>query len=238
MSIHNGARLRHLVRREVPVQVRARCLCEHEVVRGVAGAHPPFGPRSSSIWSLGVLSRAPGPALQQPSRKTHWSRHTRSSVSAASSLVRFSLCPSCRGDAANPWLVSAFITHFGCVSHHRFVYFRRVSSLLCISVFFFCFRRCTRTHQCSRITESTVFEHIHHKDRRQLQLFQRLALNDRTASYVCARSRHICSISFCLYVPTERDKYVWLVQSRRRPEKWTRTRNAGSRGSVTPDPAS
>ena len=23
---------------------------------------------------------------------------------------------------------------------------------------------------------------------------------------------HICSVSFCLYVPTERDKYVWLVQ--------------------------
>ena len=49
---------------------------------------------------------------------------------------------------------------------------------------------------------------------------------------------HICSISFCLYVPTERDKYVWLVQSRRRPEKWTGTRSAGSRGSATPDPVS
>ena len=49
---------------------------------------------------------------------------------------------------------------------------------------------------------------------------------------------HICSISFYLYVPTERDKYVWLVQSRRRPEKWTRTQRAGSRGSATPDPVS
>ena len=50
---------------------------------------------------------------------------------------------------------------------------------------------------------------------------------------------HICSISFCLYVPMERDKYVWLVQSRRRPEKWTRTWRAGSRGgSATPDPVS
>ena len=49
---------------------------------------------------------------------------------------------------------------------------------------------------------------------------------------------HICSVSLCLYVPTERDKYVWLVQSRRRPEKWTRTRKAGSRGSATPDPVS
>ena len=28
---------------------------------------------------------------------------------------------------------------------------------------------------------------------------------------------HICSVSLCLYVSTERDKYVWLVQSRRRP---------------------
>ena len=49
---------------------------------------------------------------------------------------------------------------------------------------------------------------------------------------------HICSVSLCLYVPTERDKYVWLVQSRRHPEKWTRTQKAGSRGSATPDPVS
>ena len=49
---------------------------------------------------------------------------------------------------------------------------------------------------------------------------------------------HICSVSLSLYVPTERDKYVWLVQSRRRPEKWTRTRKACSRGSATPDPVS
>ena len=44
VSIHNGARLRHLARREVSVQVRARRLREHEVERGVVGAHPPFGP--------------------------------------------------------------------------------------------------------------------------------------------------------------------------------------------------
>ena len=43
-SVHDGARLRHLARPEVPVQVRARRLREHEVVRGVAGAHPPVGP--------------------------------------------------------------------------------------------------------------------------------------------------------------------------------------------------
>ena len=52
VSIHNGARprhlararLQHLARREVSVQVRARRLREHEVVRGVLGAHPPVGP--------------------------------------------------------------------------------------------------------------------------------------------------------------------------------------------------
>ena len=62
--------------------------------------------------------------------------------------MRFPPSPSCRGDAANPWLESAFITHFGCVSRHLFVCFpqstviacvsRRVSSLL---VFLFGFSR-------------------------------------------------------------------------------------------------
>ena len=37
VSIHNGARPRHLARQEVSVQVRARRLREHEVVRGVVG---------------------------------------------------------------------------------------------------------------------------------------------------------------------------------------------------------
>ena len=37
--------------------------------------------------------------------------------------MRFSPSPVCRGDAANPWLESAFISHVGCVSHHRFVCF-------------------------------------------------------------------------------------------------------------------
>ena len=44
MSIHIGARLRHLARREVLVQVRARRFGEHEVVRDVVGAHPPVEP--------------------------------------------------------------------------------------------------------------------------------------------------------------------------------------------------
>ena len=40
------------------------------------------------------------------------------------------------------------------------------------------------THQRSRITESSVFKEIHHKDRRQLQLSKRRWLHDCTASYV------------------------------------------------------
>ena len=64
-SIHNGARprhlararLRHLARREVSVQVRARRLREHEVVRGVVGAHPSFWTRSSSTRGSWVCSR-------------------------------------------------------------------------------------------------------------------------------------------------------------------------------------
>ena len=44
----HGVLLEHvygiLLEGEVPVQVRARRLREHEVVRGVVGAHPPVGP--------------------------------------------------------------------------------------------------------------------------------------------------------------------------------------------------
>ena len=87
------------------------------------------------MWSPGVLSWAPG----QPC-DSHHARHTgqdtlvvpclrfgssitsRSvAAAAASSLMRFSPSPSCRGDAANPWLESAFITHVGCLSRHLFV---------------------------------------------------------------------------------------------------------------------
>ena len=162
MSIHNGALSRHLARalsrhlarREVSVQVRARRLREHEVVRGVAGAHPPFGPDHLRYVEPGCALVGTRPALQQPSRKTHslfrvcvvvLSSITSRSVAAAAarSLMRFSLSSSCRGYAANPWLESAFISHVGCVSHHRWVcfpqslvialYVRRVSSLLCVS---------------------------------------------------------------------------------------------------------
>ena len=53
-------------------------------------------------------------------------------------------------------------------------------------IFFFC------THEPSRTTQSTVFEHIHHKDRRQLQLFQRLALRRGRASF-CDICQHTSS---------------------------------------------
>ena len=53
-------------------------------------------------------------------------------AAAASSLMRFSPSPSCRGDAANPWLESAFITHFGCVSRHLFVCSQSIA-IACVS---------------------------------------------------------------------------------------------------------
>ena len=147
VSIHNGARLRHLARREVSVQVRARRLREHEVVRAVAGAHPPFGPDHLRYVEPVVLSWAPGehcnshqardtgqdtlvvPCLRCGSLLT--SRSV--AAAAASSLMRFSPGPSCRGDTANPWLESAFITHFGCVSRHRFVCFPQSIVIACVS---------------------------------------------------------------------------------------------------------
>ena len=52
-------------------------------------------------------------------------------------------------------------------------------------------------------------------------------LRGRASLAAVSFSRHIRLDSFCAF-----------VQSRSRPEKWTRTRKAGSRGSATPDPVS
>ena len=135
VSIYHGARLRHLARREVSVQVRARRLREHEVVRGVAGAHVPFGlDHGARVCSRGHQASIATATTQDTLVKTQslfricvvvLSSITSRSVAAAaaSSLMRFSPSPSCRGDAANPWLEFAFITHFGCVSRHLFVCF-------------------------------------------------------------------------------------------------------------------
>ena len=137
-SIHNGARprhlarasLRHLARREVSVQVRARRLREHEVVRGVVGAHPPVGPGSGT--------------------------HEVEKRNTLCAFVLFSVYTFCHkttvaGDAAAAG---------------------GAGGALCAGA--------------SLVTVDVL-------------------------------TGHICSVSFCLYVPTERDKYVWLVQSRRRP---------------------
>ena len=106
------------------------------------------------MWSPGVLSWAPGQPYNSHHARHKTHRHllfrvcvvvlssvTSRSVAAAaaSSLMRSSPSPSCRGDAANPWLESAFVSHVGCVSHHRFVCFPQslviacVVSFLCIS---------------------------------------------------------------------------------------------------------
>ena len=66
LSIHDGARPRHLARPEGRVQVRARRLREHGVTRGVVGAHPLLG-----VQGPGVFSRMPG----QPCN-CHHTRHT------------------------------------------------------------------------------------------------------------------------------------------------------------------
>ena len=46
--------------------------------------------------------------------------------------MRFSPSPSCRGDAANPWLESAFITHVGCLSRHLVVCSQSIA-IACVS---------------------------------------------------------------------------------------------------------
>ena len=157
VSIHHGARLRHLAR------ARLRRMLLDETARGVAGAHPPLGPDHLRHVEPGCALVGTRRALQQPPRKTQdtpplvvpclrcgsFLQHKSVAAAAASSLMRFSPNPSCRGDAANPWLGSAFITHVGCLSRHLFVcsqsiaiacvsrrvspllvYFRKVSPLL------------------------------------------------------------------------------------------------------------
>ena len=135
-----------------------------------------------------------------------------------------------------------------CNSHHARHTRCSVSSLwsfcrclviaLYFGVFFFCVRRSTRT----QFLHASAFT-----DHRIQFLSTSITKIDGscsspgaagcTAIYVRFRSRHVFSAS--LGTPrADGDKYVWLVQSRRRPEKWTRTRKAGSRGSATPDPVS
>ena len=61
VSIHNGARLRHLARREVPVQVCARRPREHEVVREAWLERTLLlDPIIFDMWGPGVCSLAPG----------------------------------------------------------------------------------------------------------------------------------------------------------------------------------
>ena len=114
------------------------------VVRGVVGAHPPLGPDHLRHVEPGCALVGTRRPLQQPPLKTHslfricvvvLSSITSRSVAAAaaSSLMRFSPSPSCRGDEANPWLESAFITHFGCVSCRLFVCFPQSIVIACVS---------------------------------------------------------------------------------------------------------
>ena len=68
-------------------------------------------------------------------------------------------------------------------------------SIACVSVFSASGTARARsffTHERSRTTESTVSEHIDHKDRRQVQLFQRLALRRGRANF-CNICQHTSS---------------------------------------------
>ena len=82
------------------------------------------------------------------------------------------------------------------------------------------------------------FRHIHHK-RSTAAAAIPAAGAARPHGKLCALSfkTHLLDLFLSLCADGAR-QVVWLVQSRRRPEKWTRTRKAGSRGSVTPDPVS
>ena len=67
VSSLNGACQRHLARPEVLVQVRARRLREHEVVRDVVGAHPLRGP---------IIYDVQGPGVQGQLCNFHYTRQT------------------------------------------------------------------------------------------------------------------------------------------------------------------
>ena len=146
---------------EVPVQVRARRLREHEVVRGVVGRTLCLDPIIHDVWSPGVLSWTPGPPCNSHHARHKTHRHLlflrcgsflcHNSVGGRGSgqqrafgcVFPLLLSPICRGDAANPLLESAFITHYGGVSlssvesrHRLCFFFNRVSPLLVFSAFF------------------------------------------------------------------------------------------------------
>ena len=55
---------------------------------------------------------------------------------------------------------------------------------------------------------------------------------------MCALVQDTSAQSLFVFMCRRSETSTWLVQCRRRPEKWTRTRKAGSRGSATPDPVS
>ena len=89
------------------------------------------------MWGPGVLSWAPG----QPC-KSHHARHTGQDTLVVPCLHCGSFLHhksvGVRGCG------SAFITHFGCVSRHRFVCFPQCL-VIALHFGFFCFRRSTRT---------------------------------------------------------------------------------------------
>ena len=94
------------------------------------------------------------------------------------------------------------------------------------------------THQRSRITESTFFS---------ASITKIDGSGSSSSGWRCTTARQaMCALVqdtsarslFVFVCRRSETSTFWLVQSRRRPEKWTRTRKADSRGSATPDPVS
>ena len=193
---------------------------EHEVVRGVVGAHPPVGPDHLRHVGPGVLSWAPG----QPCN-SHHSRHTGQDTVVVPYLRFGSFLhhksvggrgcgqqpdafrpqpelPRRRGESSLG--VRVHHSFWLCITPSLCVFLESIA-IACVSwrvspmhVFPCSFSpgtaraRSLYTHERSRTTESTIFEHIHHKDRRRLQLFQRLALRQGRASF-CDICQHTSS---------------------------------------------
>ena len=78
VSIHNGVCVQHLARPDVPVQVRARRLCEHEVLQKWSERTLFVNPVIYDVQGLCVLARMQGQLCNCHDTRTHrhWSRHT------------------------------------------------------------------------------------------------------------------------------------------------------------------
>ena len=175
------------------------------------------------MWIPGVLSWAPG----QPCN-SHHSRHTGQDTVVVPCLRCGSFlnhksvggrgCGQQPG-AFFPYVISLCVLRVSPLlvfpSEYRhclcfFCWFSQSTTIACVSVFSApgtARARSFSTHERSRTTDSTVSEHIDHKDRRQLQLFQRLALRRGRASFynICQHTSSRPPIAGLFVTPWNKD---------------------------------